>query len=128
MLCGNRFVPYVDQLQGQYLEKKGDAKAVSHITLLRDHRKSSQKPTKRTKFVWGTNKIRLGGGSWNENRNVGFTVRVLLKLVVTLKPGLREIIHLRGGGSGPKLILFVSWASANFCNDPLVDYLVHDRL
>ena len=25
-----------------------------------------------------------------------------------------------GGGSGPKLILFVSWASANFCDDPLL--------
>ena len=39
-----------------------------------------------------TNKIRLGGGGgggWNENRTAGFTVRVLLKLVVTLKPGLR---------------------------------------
>ena len=24
-----------------------------------------------------TNKIRLGGGAWNENRTVGFTVRVL---------------------------------------------------
>ena len=24
-----------------------------------------------------------------------------------------------GEGSGPKLILFVSWASANFCDDPL---------
>ena len=39
-----------------------------------DHRKSSQKPTKRIKFVWG-------GGGWNENRTVGFTVRVLLKVL-----------------------------------------------
>ena len=52
------------------------------IFVLRDHRKSSQKPTKRT-FGGG------GGGGWNENRTVGFTVCALLKLVVTLKPGLR---------------------------------------
>ena len=83
---------------------------------LTDHSKSSQKPTKRTKCVWEGGvelRITLWASRWVPacTRNACMVKWSMVCEKCSFKGG--------GKGLGLKLILFVSWASANICGGPL---------
>ena len=56
---------------------------------LRDHRKSSQKPSE-------TNKIHLAGGGFRRNSTLGFKWCFVYTLVWELKPEVRTSVHFEG--------------------------------